>query len=151
MALSRDLPFGLALAALVSSTAPATAQAAPALSGRQLDGSQAIARMQDADANHDGAVTRAELVTYRNGEWQRFDRNSDGYFSADDLPGFLRDRWNGGKLAQMRETYDRNRDGRISRAEFTSGPTPAFDVADANNDNRVTQTELKAAIAAVRN
>ncbi|MCJ2179254.1 EF-hand domain-containing protein [Novosphingobium album (ex Hu et al. 2023)] len=148
MTLFRALLRGIALVAMV----PFTAQAAsPAMAGRQFDGSQAIERMQEADANRDGAVTRAELVTYRNGEWQRFDRNSDGYFSADDLPRFLRDRWNGGKLAQMRDTYDRNHDGRISRAEFTSGPTPAFDMADTNHDNRVSQAELKAALAAVRN
>ncbi|WP_067738935.1 EF-hand domain-containing protein [Novosphingobium naphthalenivorans] len=146
MALSRILPLSLALAALV----PAAAQAAPPTK-RTFDGSQAIERMEAADTNHDGTVTRTELVTYRNGEWQRLDRNGDGYFSADDLPRFLRDRWNGDKLKQMRDTYDRNRDGRISRAEFTSGPTPAFDMADANHDNRVTQAELKAALAAVRN
>lgn len=144
----RTLPLGFALAIFL----PVAAQAAsPAMAGRQFDGSQAMERMQAADANHDGAVTRAELAAYRKDEWQRLDRNGDGYFSPDDLPRFLRDRWNGDKLAQMRETLDRNRDGRISRAEFTSGPTPAFDMADTNHDNRVTQPELKAALAAVRN
>lgn len=148
MAMYRILQLGLALAAFV----PSIAQAAPPVTaGRQFDGSQAIARMEAADTNHDGTVTRAELVAYRNGEWQRFDRNGDGYFSAHDLPRFLRDRWNGTKLAQMREMYDRNQDGRISRAEFTTGPTPAFDMADANHDNRVSKAELKTALAAARN
>lgn len=151
MARFRNFLPGLLLTAPALLAVPATAHATPALSGRQLDGTQAIERMRAADANHDGAVTRAELVTYRNAEWKRFDRNSDGYFSVDDLPGLLRDRWNGGKLAQMRETYDRNHDGKISRDEFTSGPTPAFDMADTNNDGRVTEAELKTALATVRN
>jgi len=135
----------LALAVLASAL-PAIAIAAP----RKFDHSEASERLREADANHDGVVTRAELLTYRAKQWQRFDRNGDGYFSQGDLPSFLADRWNGGRIAQMRDAFDANHDGRISRAEFVNGPTPGFDMADANHDGRVTQAELDAATAAVR-
>ncbi|MCT2401390.1 EF-hand domain-containing protein [Novosphingobium mangrovi (ex Huang et al. 2023)] len=148
MVLSRILPLGFALSAFV----PASAQAsALAMAGRNFDGSQAVERIRAADTNHDGTVSRAELGSYRKSQWQRLDRNGDGYFSQGDLPRFVRDRWNGEKLAGMRATYDRNKDGRISRDEFISGPTPAFDLADTNNDNRVTEAELKALLAAAGN
>jgi len=143
MILSRLPIAALALSVL----APGLANAAPAPMAR---GGDALARLKEADANRDGSVSRAELLSYRTGQWSRFDRNEDGYFSREDLPAFLRDRWDGGKLAEMRQSFDANRDGRISRAEFTRGPTPAFDLADANGDGRVTEAELRAATAAVK-
>lgn len=138
--------FGiLALAAIV----PISAMAATAHAAVPSP-DQALERMREADINHDGAISRAELLATRKSEWQRFDRNGDGYFSQDDLPAFLRDRWNGGRLAQMRTSFDANGDGRISQAEFVDGPTPAFDMADTNHDGRVTEAELKTAIAAAK-
>ncbi|MCJ2188334.1 EF-hand domain-containing protein [Novosphingobium beihaiensis] len=142
MAFSRTLALCLTLTALI----PAIAQAATAEAA-----SKAIESLRAADTDHDGAVTRAELTAYRDGQWPRFDRNSDGYFSQDDLPGLLRGRWNGDKLTKLRDTYDSDRDGRISRREFTTGPAPAFDKADADHDGRVTEAELKTALAAARN
>lgn len=106
-------------------------------------------QLKAADVNHDGKVSRAELVSYRTTQWSRFDRNEDGFFSRDDLPGFVQDRWNGEKLVQLRRAYDRNGDDRISRTEFVSGPTPAFDAADTNGDGLVGQRELKAFAAQV--
>ena len=49
---------------------------------------------------------------------------------------------NGG-LSYM--SFDRNGDGRISRAEYLSGPTPIFDAADADHDQVVSKAELSAA------
>lgn len=136
--------------ALVALT-PVIAEAAPSgRSSRDFGGEEALDRIRAADTNKDGVITRPELLQHRAAEWPRLDRNGDGYFSKDDLPGFARDRWNSGRLATMRQTYDTNRDGRISRTEFSSGPTPAYDMADANRDGRVTEAEIKAAIAAVK-
>lgn len=141
----RPLGFGLA-AAIIAAMQSSAVSAAP---GR-FNGADPIDRMREADANHDGAVSRAELFTYRKSEWKRLDRNGDGYFSQNDLPGFVRDRWNGERLTELRTSFDANRDGRISQSEFLNGPTPAFDLADANNDGRVTDAEFKVAAAAVK-
>lgn len=144
MPLARKLMPALALAMLVS--VPVQAASSERLS-RDFGGEDALERMRAADTNDDGAITRQELHTHRAKEWPRLDRNGDGFFSKDDLPGFAKDRWDSGRVVNMRQTYDTNRDGRISRAEFTSGPTPAYDMADANRDNRVTDAEIKSAIA----
>ncbi|WP_164975551.1 EF-hand domain-containing protein [Sphingobium fluviale] len=111
----------------------------------------AIEQLRSADRNHDGQVSRAELVGYRATQWSRFDRNGDGHFSRDDLPGFAQSRWDGEKLAGLRHAYDRDGDGMISRAEFVNGPTPAFDMADANRDGLVSEDELRALSAKMRN
>lgn len=106
-----------------------------------------VDQLRQADTNHDGAVTRAEFAAWRAGQWQRMDRNGDGYFSREDLPAPLRDRWDSSRLAKLRDDFDRNHDGRISRDEFVNGPTPGFDMADANHDGVVTEAELQAAEA----
>lgn len=145
MALARLMTSSLALALIL---VPPPAIAAPtARSSRDFGGEEALERLRAADTNRDGAITRQELLAHRVKEWPRLDRNGDGFFSKDDLPGFAKDRWDSGRLVPMRQTYDTNGDGRISRAEFTSGPTPAYDLADSNRDNRVTEAEIRTAIA----
>lgn len=135
--------FGLLVLATM---VPAIAQAAAAgRNARDFGEADVIERIRQADSNRDGVITRSELLAQRAAEWPRMDRDGDGYFSRYDLPGFARDRWDGGRLAAMRQTYDGDRDGRISRAEFTSGPTLAFDMIDANADGRVNEAEIRAA------
>lgn len=147
MPFARKIISALAMLAMM----PAAVQAAPSgRPSRDFGGEEALERIRAADANKDGVITRPELLKHRTAEWPRLDRNGDSYFSKEDLPGFARSRWDSGRLATMRQTYDTNRDGRISRAEFSSGPTPAYDMADANRDGRVTEAEIKAAISALK-
>ncbi|MDE8651256.1 EF-hand domain-containing protein [Novosphingobium album (ex Liu et al. 2023)] len=133
------LALALALAPTLAVAAGTPALAATA----RLGGGDAAERLRDADTNGDGAVSRPEMLAMRQSQWSRFDRNGDGYFSQADLPGFARDRWNGDKLARLRQAFDQNRDGRISRAEYVDGPTPAFDMADADNNGLVTRAEFQ--------
>lgn len=136
---------------LLSATVLTVVVGAPAMAAQPRGiPENAIAQLRDADRNNDGQVSRAELVGYRSTQWTRFDRNTDGYFSRDDLPGFVQNRWDGDKLVQLRRAYDRDGDGRISRAEFVGGPTPAFDAADTNRDGLVNEAELQAMAARVR-
>lgn len=146
MAVARTV-FTLLLAA--GTMMPASAQTfSNGRNPRDFGDADVIERIRHADANKDGVITRAELVAHRMTEWPRLDRNGDGYFSRNDLPGIVRGRWESERLVKMRQTYDSDRDGRISRAEFTSGPTLAFDMIDANADNRVSETEIRVALAA---
>jgi Ca2+-binding EF-hand superfamily protein len=127
-----------------------TGSAAPAATRPMAAGPRDLAeQLKAADRNRDGQVSRAELVGYRSTQWPRLDRNGDGYFSRDDLPGFAKSRWDGEKLVQLRQAYDRNSDDRVSRTEFVSGPTPAFDAADTNRDGLVSEAELRSLAAQV--
>jgi len=136
---------------ILASTALLTTgtQAASAAQPREIP-EKALAQLRDADRNGDGKVSRAELISYRTTQWSRLDRNGDNFISRDDLPGFAQDRWNSQRFVDLRRQFDHNGDDRISRAEFVNGPTPAFDMADANHDGFVSEAELRAAAAKAR-
>ncbi len=124
--------------------------ASPALA---QSGATLIDRMREADANRDGVVARTELIASRTTSFARFDRNRDGVLSDSDIPWIMRSSSVAVQFATMKTQFDSNRDGRVSRIEFVSGPTPLFDSADTNRDNRLTRAEIdiaRAAAAAAR-
>ncbi|MBI1361220.1 MAG: signal transduction protein [Alphaproteobacteria bacterium] len=135
----------LALAFAVCACAPAQAQTQP-------NGERLLERMKDADANHDGAVTRAEFMTYRATQFDRLDRNHDGCFTPGDIPQRLAKRVTartGVDPDQMISMLDKDGDGKVSKDEFVNGPTMLFDRVDANGEGKVTADELEAARAAL--
>lgn len=109
-----------------------------------------IDRLRAADSNHDGVVERAEFIAYRASNFSRLDRNGNGVLEESDIPTFLRGRGGPIDFAAMKVQFDANHDGVISRQEFVYGPTPVFDLADANHDGRVTLAELQAAATRAR-
>lgn len=121
----------------------------PAQGVAQVTGSRAdlIARMDQADSNQDGAITRAELIDWRKANFMRFDRNGDGVLSDSDIPRFVRGTSIGAQFDDLKTQFDINRDGRVTRDEFIGAPTVLFDAADANRDNIVTRAERDAAVA----
>lgn len=121
----------------------------PVPSVAQATGSRAdmIARMDQADSNQDGAITRAELIDWRKANFMRFDRNGDGVLSDSDIPRFVRGTSIGAQFDDLKTQFDINRDGRVTRDEFIGAPTVLFDAADANRDNIVTRAERDAAVA----
>lgn len=122
--------------------------AAPALG--QGASNAMIDRLRGADANHDGVVERAEFIAYRTSSFSRLDRNGNGVLEESDIPTFLRGRGGPIDFAALKAQFDANQDGVISRREFVYGPTPVFDLADANHDGRVTLAELDAAATRAR-
>ncbi len=112
----------------------------------------AIERLRQADANHDGVVSRQEFITFRTEQFSRFDRDGDGFISEADRPRAFSNR--GGAFGmtpqEMIAQFDTNGDQRLSRAEVANGPTPAFDRVDANHDNVATEAEFNAAAEALR-
>lgn len=107
-----------------------------------------IDRMREADANRDGIVTRPELIASRTANFARFDRNRDGVLSDSDIPWIMRGSAIATQFTTMKAQFDTNRDGRVSRDEFVGGPTPLFDAADSNRDNRLTRAEIDSARSA---
>ncbi|HTJ98749.1 MAG TPA: EF-hand domain-containing protein [Bordetella sp.] len=106
--------------------------------------------LQEADANGDGKITKAELTQARDRLFTRLDRNGDGYLTQDDFQRRLLSRRagaggdSGDRYAGMAAVLDKDGDGRISRTEFVNGPAKLFDRADTNHDGTVDAKELAA-------
>lgn len=141
--IQRLLPF--AMFALVA-CAPAQAQ--------NPDGARLIEQIEKADANGDGAVSRSEFTAYRTTQFSRLDRNSDGFITDGDIPGFVQKRLPPDmSYDSLKTRFDTNGDGKISKTEYVNGPTTAFDRVDANGDDLVTRAEIdqaRAMIASMR-
>ena len=130
--------------------AVATIAALPTAAVAQTTGSPGdlVARMDQADANHDGIVTRPELIAWRKANFERFDRNRDGVLSDADIPAFVRGTAIAAPFETMKGQFDADHDGRVTRDEFVGAPTVLFDAADANHDNQLTRAERDAFVAA---
>lgn len=130
------------LCSLLLAGCASTHSSAQQSAGRIFDG---------ADANQDGVITRDELRSARAANFARLDRNGDGFIDDSDAPRRLRARRDAGdRLSQLRSQFDTDGDGRVSQSEFSSGPTLAFDRADANGDGQLSGDEVAVAKAAAK-
>lgn len=110
--------------------------------------------LQAADADGDGAVSRAEFAAAHAARFARMDANNDGVIDASERPmrrpGPPRD----GAAAQAagaqeppprhrpRHNPDADGDGRITRAEFEASHAALFDRLDSNDDGALAGEEL---------
>jgi Ca2+-binding EF-hand superfamily protein len=116
--------------------APAFAQGA----GGMLD------RLMAADANRDGAITRAEARAARERGFQRMDADSDGFITTAEreqmaAAASAKGKGRGGEGGGA----DANGDGKISRDEFLNTPMRGFDRLDANNNDVIEASEIETA------
>ena len=100
--------------------------------------------LEQADANHDGKVTKQEYIDARAAQFARLDRNGDGFIDAADSREGANERGQRAAAA-LRGRIDSNGDGKISKEEFVNAPTMVFDKFDANKDGVLDATELEAA------
>ena len=120
-------------------------------------------RMFDrADINKDGMISRAEFTAMRpgmggrgagqgemhgqGGEHQGM-RNHGGHGQG--MRGHAMRGGMGGGMMMMRMA-DADRDGAVTRAEFTTAAATRFDRTDTNRDGQLTPAERQAARAAMR-
>jgi EF-hand domain pair/EF hand len=116
------------------------------------DGNAAAAmqQMESADANRDGAITRAELRSYRAANFSRLDRDGNGVLTRSDIPAIAARMRPDIDFKRLIEQFDANGDNSVSRDEFVNGPTTYFDMADADKNGVVTKVERKTAVTAAQ-
>jgi hypothetical protein len=106
--------------------------------------------LTSADANSDGAVSKAEFVAERAKAFDRLDANKDSTLTRAEFvvaaPSGIRRNF----IASQFGAFDTNGDGQLSRAEYNAAPTPGFDRLDANKDAVLSSQEIAAARAGRR-
>jgi Ca2+-binding EF-hand superfamily protein len=92
------------------------------------------------DTDKDGKISKAEFDTESTALFKRLDKNSDGKIAADEVPA----RHWGGKGPQF-GMMDTDKDGKVTKAEFTAAEDKMFQKLDTNGDGVITPDEMQAA------
>jgi hypothetical protein len=133
-----SISAGLAALLMVVGVSPAFAQ--------NRDPVQLLA---EADANGDGAISWSEVIALRTQNFERLDRNGDGYIDANDRPrGPFGARFDEA-FTQVKSQFDANGDQRVSRAEMIDAPAPVFTQGDVDGNGVLSAEELSALRAAL--
>jgi Ca2+-binding EF-hand superfamily protein len=108
------------------------------------------------DTNGDGIVDQGEYTTGTEKGFAELDTDKDGFITKpemDALAGELAEAEGGNAflgqasailLCSLLMTMDENKDGQISKAEFTKGCEAMFVKLDANHDGQLSKEELMA-------
>lgn len=93
------------------------------------------------DANHDGTLTRDELIAGLKQEFAALDTNHDGCLTPDQVDAINQER-----IAADRSTatplQDWNQDGCVDYREFSAAAYSLFDEMDRNGDGKITPDEF---------
>ncbi len=149
----------LALAAMTLSSA-ATAQNAPRPITRSDYLKSTDNQFNGADTNHDGFISKAELLAQQQrdldtakanltrnftAQFNRLDTNHDGKLTLQEFLAGLPPLHVGVPADQMLPQLDTNHDGKVSAEEFRNSRLAVFNRLDTNHDGVVSPEEQKAA------
>jgi Ca2+-binding EF-hand superfamily protein len=148
---------GAALAAtpVLAQPAPAPKPIARADYIKSID-----ARFAAMDLNHDGKISRDELVAQQQKDLQnanakirhdlevkfrQLDTNKDGKLSLDEFLAAAPTLRTAATPDQLLQSLDTNHDGKVSPEEFRAPELARFNKVDTNHDGIVTPDEIRAA------
>ncbi len=152
-----------AAAALIAAT-PAIAQAPqPAKPIARSDYMKTVdARFNAIDSNHDGKITRDEMVVARERDLQQargrmrqqmearfrqLDTNHDGQLNLPEFLAAVPSLRTAETPEELLQKMDGNHDGKVTIEEFRAPDIVKFDKVDSNHDGVVTPQEMNAASA----
>jgi len=101
------------------------------------------------DANHDGTVTRNELIAGLKADFAAHDTQHNGCLDADQAAQINQERVDADQSTAT-PVMDWNQDGCISYTEYSAAPYSLFDQLDANHDGKLDPKELQRAGARPR-
>jgi Ca2+-binding EF-hand superfamily protein len=101
------------------------------------------------DANHDGTVTRDELIKGLRAEFLAHDTHHNGCLDAEQAAQINQSRVDTDQSTAT-PVVDWNQDSCIDYTEFSAAPYSLFDQLDADHDGKLTQKELQRAGARPR-
>jgi len=154
--------FHILACAAMAVSAAASAQTAPKPIARADYIKTVDDHFNGADTNHDGFVSRAELIAQQQrdldaakgrinqqltAKFNQLDTNHDGKLTLQEFLGATPPLKVNETPDQMLARLDANHDGKISAAEFRDPELAKFNRIDTNHDGVVTVQELQAAAA----
>jgi Ca2+-binding EF-hand superfamily protein len=101
------------------------------------------------DANHDGTVTRAELIAGLKAEFLAHDTHHNGCLDPEQAEAINQARVDADQSTAT-PVMDWNQDGCIDYTEFSAAPYSLFDQLDGDHDGKLTPKELQRAGAKPR-
>ena len=146
--------FGVALSSVAS------AQDAPKPIPRSDYVKIVDTRFNNADTNHDGFLSKAEIVAQAQRDvdtgnarikqqleasFNRLDTNHDGKLTLQEFLGAAPPVHTAETPDQLLVRFDTNHDGKISADEFRAPELAKFNKVDSNHDGIVTPQEIQAA------
>jgi Ca2+-binding EF-hand superfamily protein len=96
------------------------------------------------DANHDGTLTREELIAGLKAEFAAHDTHHNGCLDADQAAEINQARVDADQSTAT-PVVDWNQDGCIDYTEFSAVPYSLFDQLDTDHDGKLTPKELQRA------
>ncbi len=110
------------------------------------------ANMQNMDTSRDGKISKDEWNKYYDNIFTRIDMNKNGFIDDKEIQAYHRSMtgsmMNGGNREMMGKSYvakmDTNRDGKISRDEWSRYHREKFKKADTNRDGFIDKNEMQA-------
>jgi Ca2+-binding EF-hand superfamily protein len=98
------------------------------------------------DANHDGVLTRDELIAGLKAEFAAHDVKHDGCLKDDQVDDINQSRVDADQSTAT-PLVDWNQDGCIDYTEFSAAPYSLFDQLDRNRDGKLTAQEMGQRVA----
>ena len=111
----------------------------------QMHGQMEDKMFKGADADGDGAISKAEFDAFHAIRFKEMDANGDGRITPDEMKSAHMQMLEKGKDKRFDEA-DANHDGALSREETEKMPMMSrrFEEIDANHDGKVTREEMDA-------
>ncbi|MEJ0026018.1 MAG: hypothetical protein WDN01_08325 [Rhizomicrobium sp.] len=135
------IPLVLVLVAACSSTPPRPGRWNPNAVPRDENWHSPAAALLRYDANHDGVLTRAELVAGLHAEFNTYDVEHKNCLGQEQVRAInqLRVQQDGSQASPL---VDWNQDNCIDFSEFSGAALSLFDTLDVNSDGQLTAQEL---------
>jgi Ca2+-binding EF-hand superfamily protein len=132
------VPF-LALMILLCLSAESAASDTEAQSPQQQAVPNTVQLLRLMDRDHSGTVSRAEYDKFMNQEFDMLDVDHNGELDTNELSKFHLENY---LAAQLLPLMDKDRDGKVSRAEFMRFMDQEFDRLDVNKNGELDVGEL---------